>query len=460
MFVAAALLLVTAPARGEQPPLDDDPRAPADPAMPTPAPDTASLAESPASSQASKLDLTLPPPINGGDAVPWPHYDQGFVLVPTLDPVATPYRLRLNHVSQFRYTNTKDVNPTYTDHLGNVKDVPTRNDIQLTRDVFYFSGFLFDRRLDFNILLFTSSATLTAVVAGYVGFVFNKAFALRIGYFSLPAVRSLSGVFPFFQSTDRSLADNYMRPGFTVGGWADGELFPGFNYIAMVGNSLNTLDIPAARINNDFAGAVSVWYDLHDFGKPWNDLEYHTRPSLRIGTAFTFAREDRLSDLSTPNPENNSIYISDGSLLFATGSVAPNVTIQLADYFLSAIDAGFKYRGLAVNAQLYQRWLNRFTADGPLPISSMYDWGFEASVGYFVVRSILEPYVRTSAVRGPFGKSIEGAGGLNWYPLDTRGVWLNAEAIGIRDSPYTSAFYPYVSGQTGLLVQSQLIVRF
>jgi hypothetical protein len=196
-----------------------------------------------------------------------------------------------------------------------------------------------------------------------------------------------------------------------------------FRAAMLVGAALLLLTAPArARINNDFAGSISVWYDLHDFGKPWNDLEYHTRPSLRIGTAFTFAREDRLSDLSAPNPENNSIYISDGSLLFATGSVAPNVTIQLANYYLSAIDAGFKYRGLAVNAQLYQRWLNRFSADGPLPINSMYDWSFEASVGYFAVRSKLEPYARTSAVRGPFGESIEGAGGLNWFPLGIRGV--------------------------------------
>jgi hypothetical protein len=86
MLVGAALLLLTAPARGEPPPLDDDPRSPADPAMPTPAADTAAPAQSPASSQPSKLGLTLPPPLNGGDPVPWPHYDQGFVLVPTMEP--------------------------------------------------------------------------------------------------------------------------------------------------------------------------------------------------------------------------------------------------------------------------------------------------------------------------------------------------------------------------------------
>ncbi len=391
--------------------------------------------------------------------MPWPHYDKGFVLVPAPDPNRAPFRLQLNHVSQFRYTNTLAVQRTYVDHFGNVKEVIRRNDIQLTRDVFYFSGFAFDPRLDFNILVYTSSATLSATAAGYVGYVFDRAFALRAGFFSLPAVRSLTGTYPFFQSTDRSMANNYVRPGFTQGVWANGEPFPGVNYIAMVGNSLNTLDIAALRIDNSFAYSVSVWYDLNDFGKPWNDNEYHENVALRIGSAFTFAREDRLSDLATASPENNSIFVSDGALLFATGALAPNVTVSLANYYLWAVDAGLKFRGLAVNAELYQRWLNDFDADGPLPVASMYDWGLEASVGYFVLRSTLEPYGRTSFIIGPFGNSAEGAGGVNWYPLHTRMVWLNLEGIGISHSPYQSALYVYTVGLTGFLLQSQFILR-
>jgi len=450
-----ALLLLARPALALG---DAGTETPAEAASP-PATSEGAPAPSPAAPPAPPANQPTVAKVPGGDSVAWPHYDQGFVLVPTLDPVKTPFRLRLNHVSQFRYTNSLAVKKTYTDHLGNVKDVLTRNDIQLTRDVFYFSGFAFDPRLDFNILLYTSSATLSATAAGYVGFVFNDAFALRAGFFSLPAVRSLTGTYPFFHSTDRSMANNYVRPGFTQGVWANGEPFPGFNYIAMIGNSLNTLDIAATRIDDNFAYSASIWYDLHDFDKPWNDNEYHEELALRIGTAFTYAREDRLSDLSTASPENNSIFISDGSLLFATGALAPNVTVQLANYYLWAIDAGMKFRGLALNAELYQRWLNDFSADGPLPLKSMYDWGLEASLGYFVLRNKLEPYGRASFVIGPYRKAAEGAGGLNWYPFGTRQVWLNAEAIGISNCPYQSALYVYSVGQTGLLIQSQFLVR-
>jgi hypothetical protein len=389
-----------------------------------------------------------------------PHYEEGFVLVSTPESAPLPYRLRLNHVSQFKYSNTMAVHPTFTTHLGVVEDVLRRNDIQLTRDVFYFSGYVFDKRMDFNILIYTSSATLSATAAGYAGFVFNKAFALRAGFFSLPSLRSMTGTYPYFPATDRSMAVNYMRPGFTQGIWANGELFPGFNYIAMMGNSLNTLDIGANRIDQRFAYAASIWYDHNKFGLAWNDYEHHDAPALRVGTAFTYAREDRLSDLSTSSPENNATYISDGTLLFGTGTLATGVTVSLASFYLWAIDAGLKYRGLAFNTEFYLRWLNNFVADGPVPINRMFDWGFEASLGYFAFKKTIETYVRSSLIDGTFRTGVEGAVGAHFYPFATRMIWLSLEVIGIKNCPYGSVLYIYSAGQTGVLVPAQFLVRF
>lgn len=136
------------------------------------------------------------------------------------------------------------------------------------------------------------------------------------------------------------------------------------------------------------------------------------------------------------------------------------MTIDFANFYLWAVDVGLKYRGLAFNAEFYDRWLNHLHADGPLPISSMNDWGFEASLGYFVLKSQLEPYVRASLIKGPFATPLEAAAGFNWYPFGTRNVWLNSEVIGIEHSPYTSGYYIYEIGQTGLLFQSQFLLRF
>lgn len=246
------------------------------------------LLPAPAGGQPAE-ERAKPADVGPGDFGP-PHYDQGFVLVSTADPERLPYMLRLNHVSQFKYTNSMAVERTYTDHLGRVNEVRRRNDIQLTRDAFYFSGFVFDRRLDFNILIFTSSATLVATAAGYVGFVFDKAFALRAGYFSLPSVRSLTGTYPFFHGTDRSMANNYMRPGFTQGAWANGELFSGFNYIAMLGNSLNTLDIKASKIDDRSPTRLRFGTTATISASRGTTTNTTPTPAIRVGTAFTFAR--------------------------------------------------------------------------------------------------------------------------------------------------------------------------
>jgi hypothetical protein len=456
-LMVAALTLAPAPARAEAP---RDPGARA--SVAEVAPESTPSLTPPAPPSPPPAPAPPAPGAANAAASPWqvPHYDKGFVLVSTPDPSQVPFMLRLNHVSQFRYTNSTDVNPTFTDHLGNVHDVLRRNDIQLTRDVFYFSGYVFDRRLDYNILVYTSSATLSATAAGYVGYVFNKAFALRVGFFSLPSVRSLTGNYPFFPGIDRNMAENYMRPGFTQGIWANGEPLPGFNYIAMLGNSLNTLDISANKIDQFFAGAASIWYDHNNFGKEYRDWEGHDKLALRVGTAFTFAREDRLSDLTTSSPENNATYISDGTLLFGTGTLAPGVTVSLANFYLYAADAGLKYKGLSFNTEFYFRWLNNFTADGALPLSHMFDWGFGASLGYFVLPRRLELYARGSYVNGPFRIAAEGAPGFNWYPFDTRQVWLGFEIIVIRNCPYQSVLYPYSAGQTGLVFPAQFLLRF
>jgi hypothetical protein len=459
-----ALLLLAASARAWAQSAPATPASPPGPIQPLeirPAhpPDQAQVPAPPPLAPPVVSSSSAPPTQDASSVWILPHYEKGFVLVSTPDEGGMPFRLVLNHVSQFKYTNSMATNPTYTDHNGVVHDVQRRNDIQLARDVFYFSGYAFDRRLDYNILVFTSTATLVATAAGYAGFRFSKGFALRAGYFSLPSTRSMTGTYPYFHGTDRSMSTNYFRPGFTQGIWGEGEPLDGFHYLAMLGNSLNTLDIKSANIDNRYAASATVWYDLNDFGKPWNDYEHHTSPAVRVGTAFTYAKEDRLSDLAEAGPENNATFISDGQFLFATGALAPGATISLADYYLWAIDGGLKYKGLAFNVEFYLRWLNNFTVDMPLPITSMFDWGFEASLGYFLGKSV-EVYVRSSLIDGPFATAVEGAGGVTWYPFDTRNVWLNAEAVGIKNCPYGGGYYMYSVGQTGFVVPGQFMLRF
>ncbi|HVJ83024.1 MAG TPA: hypothetical protein VNC50_18290, partial [Planctomycetia bacterium] len=268
--------------------------------------------------------------------------------------------------------------------------------------------------------------------------------------------RSNTRDFMFLTGVERSMADSFFRPGFTQGVWADGQLPGNIFYVAYIGNSLNTLNVSTTKIDKNMVYSLSTWWEpLGDYAPPgalrtaFSDLESHESPVVRIGTSFSGAREDRFSSMTQSNPENVALYNSDGVLFFSTGALAPGVTVNLANYYMWAQDFGYKYQGLAFNGQYFLRWLNSFKADGPLPIDSTYDHGFEASLGYFVVPRTLELYARGSAVFGEFGDSCEYAGGFNWHPWKNRGFRLIGEVNKVDSSPTASVQTIYQAGMTG-----------
>jgi len=136
------------------------------------------------------------------------------------------------------------------------------------------------------------------------------------------------------------------------------------------------------------------------------------------------------------------------------------VTVDKATYRMWAIDAGIKWNGLAVNAQYFFRWLNDFLADGPLPLSSTFDQGFELSVGDFVIPRRLVVYGRGSMVFGQFRDSWEAAGGLKWYFLPTERLWLTGELMRTVHVPYSGAFTPYTAGMTAWVPMIQAVLAF
>ena len=165
----------------------------------------------------------------------------------------------------------------------------------------------------------------------------------------------------------------------------------GLNYLAFVGNGLNTLNISANKIDTHLAFSGSVWWEpTGPYGEPgksrnmYDDYFASKKVRTRFGTSYTRSREDRFSNLDQSSPENTSLYNSDGVLTFSTGAFAPDVTVNEATYRMWAIDGGLKWNGLAVNGQYFMRWLNDFDADGPLPVASTFDHGAEISAGFFV----------------------------------------------------------------------------
>ncbi|HET6647937.1 MAG TPA: hypothetical protein VFH01_11470 [Pyrinomonadaceae bacterium] len=395
------------------------------------------------------------------------HYRDGIVIWENPEDSKVPFLLRFNVNTQIRWLNTQNSKETFTDHLGNVREVHSRNDITVNRTMFILGGYMFSKKLQYSMTVWTSAGAASIVVAGNIGWRFNKALTVTGGYTGVPGSRSLVGTFPFFQPIDRSMADNFFRPGFTQGVWANGEPAKGLNYLVFVGNGLNTLNITANKIDTSLLFSGSVWWEpLGPYSEPgksrqmYDDYFASSKTRIRIGTSFTRSREDRFSDTDQSSPDNTSIYNSDGVLAFSTGAFAPGVTVEKATYRMWAIDGGLKKSGFSVNGQYFMRWLNDFEADGPLPLASTFDHGFELSTGKFVVPKKLLLYVRGSKVFGQFANPSEYGGGFKWYFLPTERLWMTGEVMRVNGSPYSGAFTPYTAGMNGWMPMLQTVLAF
>ena len=389
------------------------------------------------------------------------------IIWETPEGARVPFLLKFNINTQLRYLNTQSSDEEYTDHLGVVREVHTRNDITVNRAMFILGGYVFDRRARYSFTVWTSAGAASIVVASNIGWQFSQGLTITAGYTGVPGSRSLVNTFPFFAAIDRSMSDNFFRPGFTQGLWVNGEPVKGLNYLVFVGNGLNTLNISAAKIDTHLLLSGSVWWEpLGPYGEPgksrnmYDDYVASRDVRLRVGTSYTRSREDRFSNLDQSSPENTSLYNSDGVLTFSTGAFAPGVTVDNATYKMWAIDGGIKWNGLAVNGQYFMRSLNDFVADGPLPLASTFDHGFELTAGHFVIPRKLMLYGRGSRVFGEFGDSHEYGGGAKWHFLPTERVWLTTELIRVHKAPYSGAFTPYTAGMKGWTPMIQTVLAF
>src|SRR5262249_25497296 len=154
----------------------------------------------------------------------------------------------------------------------------------------------------------------------------------------LPGSRSLQNVFTYFMATDRFMADEFFKPGFTSGAWITGNPLPGLNYTAMVGNSLSQVGVKISQLDRHLATAESVWWmpTTHEFGARggFGDWEEHADVATRFGASFTHSRENRFNQTATPSPDNTQIKLSDGTNAFVEGALAPGVTLQNATYWM------------------------------------------------------------------------------------------------------------------------------
>ena len=333
----------------------------------------------------------------------------------------------------------------------------------------HLKGWLGVPKLVYQITLWTVNPTDQKSVFAVVGYQFARAFSLYGGLNGLPGSRTLLGSHPYWLGHDRVMADEFFRPYFTHGIWASGEPVAGLWYTAMVANNNSALGITAAQLTRRFAYAASVWWmpTTHEFGPHggFDDWEYHEDLATRFGVSGVISHEDRFSDVGTGQPDNTTLRLADSLNLFDTGSLAPGVEVQNARYRLLTADAGLKYHGYFLQAQYFQRWLDQFRADGPLPMTSIVDRGFYVQAAAYPVPHQLEVYGVTSWVFGDkgagFGTEHEYAAGVNWFFVPTtRDIRFNGQLIRVDRSPVSSPFGYYIGGLDGYVISGAVSILF
>jgi hypothetical protein len=260
-------------------------------------------------------------------------------------------------------------------------------------------------------------------------------------------------------------ADEFFRGSYTSGIWAKGEIVPGLNYMAMLGNNLSTLGISASQLDNklDTWSLMLNWLPTTgEFGPlgAFGDFEGHTELATRVGLHFTHSTEDRQSQPGTDTIDNTQIRLTDGSIIFTPSLFAPGITIDKVQYQMASLDAGLKYNGYSLEGEYYWRKLSDYVGTGTDVVPNIRDDGYQIQASMMLMPRLLQLYGGVSEIRGDFGNSSELRLGMNYFPKRMRGLRVNGEWINLDDCPVGYTAVPYPVGGDGNVVHVNFELNF
>ena len=360
--------------------------------------------------------------------------------------------LNLSGYMAARYLNQLPGVQTATDHLGRPINVAPRQDFQFHRVMLFSSGWLFHPNFQYSTFLWTVQDTNQVAVGGALYYKFGRHMTLGMGWNAYPGTLSLQGSHPYWESYDRVMADEFFRPYFSQGVFAQGDIIPKLQYRWMVGNNNSNLDIPAVKLDRDLsAGGALTWLPTTgEFGPrgAFGDYEWHESVATRFNLAYTYSPEERQSAIGTP-AGNTTLRLADSLNIFDTGALTNGVTVERTHYQMLSAAAGMKYHGFWLQGEGYGRRLDNFVADGKLPVGVVRDTGFYVQVAKMIVPNRFELYGTTSYIFSDYGHPKEFIVGGNYYPWNTRNIRLNTQLINVGHSPVSSTFGFYVGQLTG-----------
>jgi hypothetical protein len=346
---------------------------------------------------------------------------------------------------------------TFTDHLGRERVVKARHDLNWHRTFVWLTGFFYVPQFRYNITLWSLPTTQQTLLFGNMQYRFHPSVVVGVGITPALTARSVQGAWPFFAASDRQMAEDFFRGGFSSGFFVTGELATGLLYTTSINTNLSQLGVTASNDTRDMSYSASLsWMPTTgEFGPRGGlgDLEHHERLATRFGISANHTKESRYAPDSVA-PNETQIRLSDGVSPFERGALAEGVLVRTLDYDEVAVDAGFKYRGFSFQGEYYVRQLSDFIAEtGPFQREAILDHGFMAEAMHMVIPRTLGAYLVSGYVFDEFERNPwELGGGLSYYPAMNRSWRVNLHIVRVEKSPAGSNFGFYSAGQSGQIL--------
>lgn len=412
----------------------------------------------------------VPPPETLPDYEVGAKFNKGLFIRST-DLEKNPYALYIGGRIQFRYIGFTRTTDTWTDNAGVTRPIRNRNQFDTERARLNFSGTALDSDLTYLFILDADGdgGSLVDGLAFFFTYEFDPAFKVRVGRWKAAAHRQWLLSSRYIRLVDRSLATEFFRVGFSDGLWLLGDFemlgSDGWHYETSLTNGLRSSSRESTRLDDNLALAGTLYCNpWGDYGLGDTDFTCHKNPVIRYGGSFAFSKSDDRSDAGVTFGlgDDSFVRLSDGTRLADTGALAPGVTLLGDRTILAAFDVGFKYRGWSANVEYFIRSLQDLRADGPLPMTKLYTYGYHAELGKFLIPQTLDINCRISQVSGIFGDSSEYAGGMNYYfgSKDDQVNKFTFDVTRVRRSAINSTLADILAGDDGVLFRAQVQIGF
>jgi hypothetical protein len=244
-----------------------------------------------------------------------------------------------------------------------------------------------------------------------------------------------------------------------------GEIATKFKYMAMLANNLSTLGVSASQLDNtlDTTSLMLQWLPTTgEFGLygTFGDFDYHEKLATRVGVHYTQSTEDKQSQPGSNAIENSQIRLTDGSTIFTPDLFGPGITVDRVKYRMSSVDAGLKYKGMALEGEYYWRWLSDYVGPNVGTVPDISDHGYQIQASAMLVPKVVQAYFGNSGIFGDYGDPWEVRFGASIYPVKQRGFRVNTEWIHVNHSPVGYTAYPMPVGANGNVFHMNLELNF